>query len=116
MNDIVQGPGLTAIMIGANDLAGTMGQMGNPKHPDVQSAIETVVAAAHDAGVFPGIGMADDPAGLLHWMDKGIQWVLMGVDWAHLARAIEPSADRLGQSMGNRELGDSSRRNSRCDV
>ena len=53
-------------MIGANDLAGTMGQMGNPKHPDVQSAIETVVATARATRVFPGIGMADDPAGLLH--------------------------------------------------
>jgi len=100
IKDIVQVPGLTAIMIGANDLAGSMGQMGNPKHPDVQNAIETVVSAAGDAGVFPGIGLADDPEAILHWMDKGIQWVVMGVDWAHLARAIDTSADRLRQSIG----------------
>ena len=100
IDEIVKVPGLTAIMIGANDLAGSMGQMGNPTHPDVQRAIETVVATARDAGVFPGIGLADDPEGLLHWMDKGIQWVLMGVDWAHLARAIDTSADRLRQYIG----------------
>ena len=102
IHDIVQVPGLTAIMIGANDLAGTMGQMGNPKHPDVQRAIETVGAAARDAGVFPGIGMADDTAALLDWLEKGIQWVLMGVDWAHLARAIDSSAERLRQAIAHR--------------
>ena len=100
IEDIVRVPGLTAIMIGAMDLSGTMGQMGNPKHPEVQGAIERVVAVARDAGVFPGIGLADDPEALLHWMDKGIQWVLMGVDWAHLARAIDTSAGRLRQHIG----------------
>ena len=97
IDEIVQVPGLTAIMIGANDLAGSMGHMGNPKAPEVQTAIETVVTSARDAGVFPGIGLADDPEALLAWMDKGIQWVLMGVDWAHLARAIDTSAGRLRQ-------------------
>lgn len=100
IKEIVRVPGLTAIMIGANDLAGSMGQMGNPNHPEVQGAIETVVATARDAGVFPGIGLADNPEALLAWMDKGIQWVLMGVDWAHLARAIDTSAGRLRQHIG----------------
>ena len=74
--------------------------MDNPKHPEVQSAIERVVRVARDAGVFPGIGLADDPETLLAWMDKGIQWVLMGVDWAHLARAIDTSAGLLRQHIG----------------
>ena len=105
IDEIVQVPGLTAIMIGANDLAGSMGQMGNPRAPEVQSAIETVVASARDAGVFPGIGLADDPEALVQWMNKGIQWVLMGVDWAHLARAIDTSASRLRQHIGTSEDG-----------
>ena len=102
IDKIVRVPGLTAIMVGANDLAGTMGHMGNPNHPDVQSAIEKIVTAARDAGVFPGIGLAADPAALLEWVDKGIQWVLMGVDWAHLAQAIDTSANRLRSHGENR--------------
>jgi len=97
IDEIVRVPGLTAIMVGANDLAGSMGHMGNPQDPEVQQAIETVVASARDAGVFPGIGLADDPQALIDWMKRGIQWVLMGVDWAHLSRAIDTSAHRLRQ-------------------
>ena len=95
IDEIVRVPGLTAIMVGANDLAGSMGHMGNPQHADVQDAIETVVATARNAGVYPGIGLADDPQALIDWMNKGVQWVLMGVDWAHLARAVDTSAQRL---------------------
>ena len=95
IDEMVRVPGLTAIMIGVNDLAGSMGHMGNPQHPEVQSAVETVVTKAREAGVFPGIGLADDPEALMEWTEKGIQWVLMGVDWAHLARAIDTSAARL---------------------
>ena len=103
IDEIVRVPGLTAIMIGANDLAGSMGHMGHPEHPEVQSAIETVVSTAHHAGVFPGIGLADDPEALIEWMKKGIQWVLMGVDWAHLAKAIDTSAGRLRSHLNQPE-------------
>ena len=95
MDEIVKVPGLTAIVIGANDLAGSMGHMGNPGHLEVQSAIERVVNTAGQAGIFPGIGLADDPEGLMEWVNKGVQWVQIGVDWAHLARAVDTSFGRL---------------------
>ncbi|MBP37805.1 MAG: aldolase/citrate lyase family protein [Dehalococcoidia bacterium] len=95
MDEIINVPGLTGIVIGANDLAGSMGHMGNPQHHEVQSAIETVVRTASDGGIYPGIGLADDPEALMAWVSKGIQWVQVGVDWAHLTRAIDTSVGRL---------------------
>ena len=102
MSEIVQVSGLTAIVIGANDLAGSMGHMGNPQHPDVQSAIETVVTTAREAGVYPGIGMADDAEAFLKWVNKGVQWAQVGVDWWHLARAIDASVERLRQHIAEK--------------
>ena len=95
IDEIIKVPGLTGIVIGANDLAGSMGHMGNTQHPEVQSAIETVVRTAREGGIYPGIGLADDPDALMAWVNKGIQWVQVGVDWAHLTRAIDTSVDRL---------------------
>lgn len=95
IDEIIKVPGLTGIVIGANDLAGSMGHMGNPQHPEVQSAIETVVRTARDGGIYPGIGLADDPDALMDWVSKGIQWVQVGVDWAHLTRAIDTSVGHL---------------------
>ena len=95
MDEIVQVPGLTALLIGSNDLAGSMGHMGNPQHPDVQSAIRKVVTTARAAGVYPGIGLADDVEVFMHWVNHGIQWAQVGVDWWHLARAIDTSVAQL---------------------
>ena len=95
IDEIIKVPGLTGIVIGANDLAGSMGHMGNTQHPEVQSAIETVVRTAREGGIYPGIGLADDPDALMAWVNKGIQWVQVGVDWAHLTRAIDTSVGRL---------------------
>ena len=99
MDEIVKVPGLTAIAVGPNDLAGSMGHMGNPQHPEVQTAIQTVVATARQAGVFAGIALGDDLEAIMAWVNKGIQWVTVGVDWAHLARAIDTSVGRLRQQI-----------------
>ena len=102
MDEIVKVDGLTAVVIGANDLAGSMGHMGNPQHPDVQSAIEKVVTTAKDAGIYPGIGMVGDAEVFQKWLDKGIQWVQVGVDWWHLANAIDTSVGQLRQIISTR--------------
>ena len=103
MDEIVKVQGLTAIVIGANDLAGSMGHMGNPGHPEVQSAIEGVVTTARRAGVYPGIGLADDPETLMEWVNKGVQWVQTGVDWAHLARSVDTSVGRLREYISEKQ-------------
>jgi len=102
IDEIVKVPGLTAMVVGSNDLAGSMGHMGNPQHSEVQAAIETAVTAARQAGVFAGIGLADDPEALMAWVNKGVQWVQVGVDWAHLARAIDTSVGRLREHIAER--------------
>ena len=95
ITEIVRVPGLSGIMVGPNDLAGSMGHMGNPKHPEVLDAIDKVVSEASSAGIPPGIGVADDPAELSKWIKKGVKWMVIGVDWHFLALAIDDTVDRI---------------------
>ena len=37
---IVGVPGLSGVLIGSNDLSGSMGYMGQPRHPEVLAAIQ----------------------------------------------------------------------------
>ena len=89
LDEILAVPGLNAVVIGGNDLSGSMGLMGQPHHPEVVAAVETVIAKARQAGVFVGIGLADDPERMVEWLDKGMQWLQVGVDWWLLMRAAE---------------------------
>lgn len=60
LDEILAVPGLTSIVVGPNDLSGSMGHLGEPEHPDVLSAIDTVIAKARRSDVFVGIGIGPD--------------------------------------------------------
>jgi 2-dehydro-3-deoxyglucarate aldolase/4-hydroxy-2-oxoheptanedioate aldolase len=95
LDDILAVPGLTAVVLGANDLSGSMGLMGQPRHPEVLRAMETVIRKARRAEVPVGLGTADDPEVMIEWIDKGIQWLQIGVDWWLLMKGASHFVDRL---------------------
>ncbi len=78
--------GLSGIVIGPNDLAGSMGHTGRPTHPDVSKAIDSVIAKARAAKKFVGIGCGIAPAELRDWARRGVQWLLMGADFVLLRK------------------------------
>lgn len=84
LDEILAVPGLSAIVVGPNDLSGSLGHMANPGHPEVRSVIETIVDKACKAKVPVGIAMGDDFETLSGWFDKGVQWFLIGTDFGHL--------------------------------
>jgi 2-dehydro-3-deoxyglucarate aldolase/4-hydroxy-2-oxoheptanedioate aldolase len=92
IEEILSVPGLASVVLGPNDLAGSMGRMGDPRHPDVLRAIDTVIAAARGARVPVGIGAGDDPEVLKDWIARGIQWLTMGGDCSLLLRAASQVA------------------------
>jgi 2-dehydro-3-deoxyglucarate aldolase/4-hydroxy-2-oxoheptanedioate aldolase len=92
---IVRVPGLSGVLIGSNDLSGSLGVMGQPRHPKVLAAIETVIAAAHKAKMPVGIAIGDDVAMLQEWIDKGINWVTSGGDTALMLRGADQVTSQL---------------------
>jgi 4-hydroxy-2-oxoheptanedioate aldolase len=59
---ICEMPGMDGVWIGPTDLAQSLGHLGNPNHPDVQTAINTVIEAASQHSRAWGIptGSVDD--------------------------------------------------------
>lgn len=86
IDGILAVPGLSAIVVGSNDLSGSMGLMGQPRHPDVLAAVDHVIARAHNAKIFVGIAIGDNVEFLNGWVDKGVNWLAMGGDFSLLVR------------------------------
>jgi len=80
-------PGIASLLIGPNDLAGSMGHSGDPNHPDVQRAIDTVVAAARKKRIFVGMGVTDDPKSAESLIKKGVSWICIAPDFMLLLKA-----------------------------
>ncbi len=95
IDEIVAVPGLASVVEGPQDLAGSMGLAGQPRHPEVLGAIDKVIAASRRAGVPVGIGSGDDAELLKDWLTRGIQWVTLGADCTLMLRAASELAARV---------------------
>ena len=95
LEEILAVPGLTGIVVGSNDLSASMGLLGQPRHPDVLKAIDTVIAKAKNSDVFAGMSIGHDPDIVVEWFNKGIQWVSAGEDISLMMDAAEQSAGAI---------------------
>lgn len=95
IDGILAVPGLAAIALGPNDLAGSMGLMGQPRHPEVLRALDTVIGQARQAGIPVGVGSGDDPDQLADWAARGANWLAMGGDCNLLLRGAVQAAGRI---------------------
>jgi 2-keto-3-deoxy-L-rhamnonate aldolase RhmA len=87
IDQILAVPGLASIAFGPNDLAGSMGFTGQPRHPDVLRAIDSVITQCRQAGVPVGTSVGEDPEILADWVARGVNWLSMGSDLSLMLRA-----------------------------
>jgi len=95
IEEIVRVPGLSGVLLGPNDLSGSLGHMGEPRHPKVLEAIQRVIDVARQANMPVGIAVGDDVAMLSEWIDKGAQWITGGGDTSLMLRAADDVTRRL---------------------
>jgi 4-hydroxy-2-oxoheptanedioate aldolase len=94
---IAEVDGVDGIFIGPSDLAADFGHLGNPKHPDVQVAIQDAGQRIRAAGKSAGTlsGNLDDVEPLFN---LGFNFTAVGSDVGLLARGAENVAARFHRS------------------
>jgi 2-keto-3-deoxy-L-rhamnonate aldolase RhmA len=78
---------LDGIVVGPVDLAASMGLLPDFEHPDVEAAIETVIARARAARVPFGTGRSVQDA--TPWLQRGAQIIPIGDDEAFIQRGVQ---------------------------
>jgi 4-hydroxy-2-oxoheptanedioate aldolase len=81
--------------VGPNDFAASLGFPGQPRHPEVIRAIDSVIAQAREAKVPMGIAVGDDPEILVEWADKGVAWLAMAADYVLITRIATQLTTRV---------------------
>src|SRR5262249_14959596 len=93
IDDICAVEGLDAVFIGPSDLAAGFGYLGNPAHPEVQEAMQHIVARAKAAGKPVGI-LAPADADARRYMDLGVTLVAVGSDQGLFRAATQALRDK----------------------
>jgi 2-keto-3-deoxy-L-rhamnonate aldolase RhmA len=91
---ILKVPGISALAIGPNDLSGSMGLLGQPRHPEVVSAINTIIEAGVCAGVPVGMAAAGYED-ITRWVTKGAKWIAAAADYIFITQAVDELFSRV---------------------
>ncbi|HEX9710287.1 MAG TPA: aldolase/citrate lyase family protein [Candidatus Thermoplasmatota archaeon] len=81
-------PGVDGVFIGPSDLASSLGHLGNPRHPDVQTAIAEACGRARKVGKPIGIlaPLEDDAR---RFLEMGFGYVAVGSDLGVLRQGVD---------------------------
>lgn len=102
IREILAVPGLTAVVVGPNDLAASLGFTGQTRHPEVLRVIDGVVKECKNAKVPIGIAVGDDPSILAEWVGKGMDWLMVAADFVLIATAAERFVKAVRDAEGAR--------------
>ncbi len=94
LEEIAEIDGLDGIFIGPNDLAGSMGHLGNPAHAEVQDAILAVPERMRRMGKPAGI-LTPVEAEIRSYIAAGFTFVAVGSDLALLSNHTAALAARF---------------------
>jgi 2-keto-3-deoxy-L-rhamnonate aldolase RhmA len=89
LDDVLQLEGLDSLVLGPQDLSGSMGRLGDVSHPEVVATMKTVCAKARAADKFIGSGLGANPAFAKLLIDCGVQWLQAGNDFEYMIRGCE---------------------------
>jgi 4-hydroxy-2-oxoheptanedioate aldolase len=87
-------PGVDGVFVGPNDLAASMGHLGDTMNPVVQDTIGRVLAACQKAGKPAGY-LTGNEAEAKKWLDAGYRFVAVGTDNGSLAKAVDELRGRF---------------------
>lgn len=89
LEEIVRVPGVDAVLIGPNDLAGSLGHLGRLDHPDVVAVIDRILDVSIAAGMPVGIACAGTESEIARWHSCGCRFVAAAADYMLLAEAFD---------------------------
>src|SRR6185312_10483970 len=81
LDGVLKLEGLDSLVLGPQDLSGSMGRLGETKHPEVVQVMKTVATQAKAAGKFIGSGLGANPEFARVLIDCGVQWLQAGGDF-----------------------------------
>lgn len=103
LDEALQLEGLDSLVLGPQDLSGSMGRLGETTHPDVVQAMRAIAAKAKAAGKFIGSGLGANPAFARVLLDCGVQWLQAGNDFEYMIRGCEATFSEIRKGAANSE-------------
>lgn len=89
LDEVLALEGLDSLVLGPQDLSGSLGRPGKTTDPEVVAIMKHVATKARAAGKFIGSGLGANPAFAKVLIDCGVQWMQAGNDFEYMIQGCE---------------------------
>ncbi len=94
IDEILAVKGVDSVMVGALDLSGSLGLLGQTGHPDVEGAVQRVLAACKRAGI-PCGAVAMTPEQANARIEQGFTNISLGMDVVYLRGSAKAAVEQV---------------------
>lgn len=84
LKEILSVEGVDSIVVGPNDLSGSMGLLGKTRHPEVIKALDKIAEQCNNAKVPFGASIGFNPENISDWLERGVSWFALNDDITYL--------------------------------
>ncbi len=96
LDEIIKNEYIDGYIIGANDLSGSVGKLGEVFDPEITDIIKNVVEKLKKANKYVGISTGDfSETTLKHWHDMGFDMISAGADFDFLREGVKNNRETL---------------------
>lgn len=96
LDEIIKNDYIDGYIIGANDLSGSIGRLGDVFSKEVTALIKEAIAKLKAAGKYVGVSTGDfSEAALMHWHNMGVDMISAGADFDFLREGLKNNRDTL---------------------
>lgn len=89
LDEVLKLDGLDSLVLGPQDLSGSMGRLGETTDPEVVATMRTIASKARSAGKFIGSGLGANPEFARVLIQCGVQWLQVGGDFEYMIRGCQ---------------------------
>lgn len=84
LDDIIKVEGVDTIAVGPNDLSGSIGLLGQTRHPKVLRLLDKIANICNEANFPFGVSLGWCEENVIEWIDRGISWICVDGDISYL--------------------------------
>ena len=84
LKDIVKVEGVGSIVIGPNDLSGSIGKLGQTRHPEVIKLMDQYASACREADMPFGTSIGYEQQSVTEWIKREVSWICVDGDASYI--------------------------------
>jgi len=84
LKNIIKVDGVDSAVIGPNDLSGSIGLLGQTRHPEMLKLMDEYAAVCREADFPFGTSIGFDRKNVSEWIKRGVNWICVDADASYL--------------------------------